>query len=53
MKKIILILTISLCGWLGWKVGASLGIMTAYWLSFAGSIAGVFVGCFINRRYLD
>jgi len=53
MKKICLITAISLFGWLGWKLGAPFGIMTAYWLSFAGSLIGVFVGCFINRRYLD
>jgi uncharacterized membrane protein SpoIIM required for sporulation len=52
MKKICLIFTISLFGWLGWKLGAPLGIMGAYLLSFAGSLVGVFVGYFINQRYL-
>jgi hypothetical protein len=53
MKKISLIFTVTLCGWLGWKLGDSYGIMTAYLMSFAGSLAGVFVGCFINQRYLN
>ena len=53
MKKLCLIIAISLCGWLGWKLGESFGIMTAYWMSFAGSLLGVFVGCFFNRRYLE
>ncbi len=53
MKKISLIVAITLCGWLGWWLGESYGIMTAYWLSFAGSLVGVVAGCFINRRYLD
>lgn len=53
MEKIILILTITLFSWLGWKLGDSYGLMTAYWLSFIGSLAGVIVGVFINRRYLN
>lgn len=39
MKKISLILAITLCSWLGWWLGESFGIMTAYWLSFTGSLA--------------
>ncbi len=53
MKKIILLFTITLCGWLGWRLGDSFGIMTAYLLSFAGSLAGVVLGVTINQRYLD
>jgi len=53
MKKICLFVTIGLCSWLGWKLGASWGIMTAYWISFFGSLLGVYLGCFINRRFLD
>ena len=53
MKKLSLMMTITILSWLGWKLGEPFGLMTAYWLSFAGSLAGVFVGCFINRRYLD
>ncbi len=53
MKKICLIFTISLFGWLGWEIGDPFGVMGAYMLSFAGSLVGVLVGCFINQRYLD
>jgi hypothetical protein len=53
MAKIILILTISLFSWLGWQLGDTYGLMTAYWLSFIGSLAGVFVGVLINRKYLQ
>lgn len=53
MKKICLITAITLFSWLGWMLGASFGIMTAYWLSFAGSLLGVVVGVSINRRFLD
>ena len=53
MKKICLFLTISITGWLGWKLGESFGIMTAYWCSFGGSLLGVVLGWVINRKYLD
>ena len=52
MKKIVLLLSITFFGWVGWWLGARFGIMTAYWISFAGSLAGVYVGCRINRDYL-
>jgi len=53
MKKICLLLSISIGGWLGWKLGASWGIMTAYWISFIGSLIGVVIGVFLNCRFLD
>jgi uncharacterized membrane protein SpoIIM required for sporulation len=53
MKKITLILAITIFSSLGWKLGDSFGIMTAYWLSFLGSLVGVVVGCFINRKFLE
>jgi hypothetical protein len=40
-------------GYLGWWLGASFGLMTAYFLGLAGSLAGVMVGCIINRNYLS
>jgi hypothetical protein len=53
MKKIILLIAITLCGWFGWMLGDSFGIMIAYLLSFAGSLVGVVLGVIINQRYLD
>jgi hypothetical protein len=53
MKKICLIFAITLGGWLGWFLGDSFKIMTAYLMSFAGSLAGVVLGVIINQRYLD
>lgn len=52
MKKICLLVSITLCSWLGWWLGDQFGMMTAYLLSFVGSILGVFVGCRLNRDYL-
>jgi hypothetical protein len=53
MKKLCLFIFISLGGYAGWRLGASFGIMTAYFISLIGSLAGVIVGCIINRKYLD
>jgi len=53
MKKIILLTSITVFAWLGWSLGDSFGVMTAYLFSFAGSLAGVYIGVRINRDYLD
>jgi len=53
MRKLILLLTITILGWFGWWLGESFGLMTAYWLSFVGSLVGVVLGCVINQRYID
>jgi len=54
MKKIVLLLCITICGWIGWQTGARFGgIMTAYLASFAGSLAGVYIGYRVNRDFLD
>ena len=50
MKKIVLLLCITLLGWLGWTLGDRFGLMTAYFTSVAGSLVGVYVGCRINRN---
>ena len=44
MKKIILLTSITIFSWLGWMLGDRFGLMTAYLLSFAGSLVGVYVG---------
>lgn len=53
MKKIVLFIAVSLVSWLGWELGASFGIMTAYWLSFVGSVVGVVAGVKFNSRFLE
>ncbi len=53
MRKIILLFAVTLGGWIGWSLGDSYGIMTAYLLGFAGSLAGVVLGVTIHQRYLD
>lgn len=53
MKKIILLFSITLFGWLGWWMCGGFGIMTAYIASFAGSLIGVYVGVTINSKYMS
>lgn len=53
MKKIILLVFITIGSYLGWRLGRGIGLMTAYFLSVAGSLVGVVVGVIINQRYLD
>jgi hypothetical protein len=53
MKKIILLICITIFGWIGWWLGAHVGIMTAYLVSIGGSLCGVYVGVRINQEYLD
>jgi len=53
MNKIILFITITAFGSIGWWLGAYIGIMTAYFVSVAGSLFGVYVGVKINQSYLS
>ena len=52
MNKIVLLLSITIFGWIGWKLGDRFGLMTAYFTSIVASLVGVYVGCWINRNYL-
>jgi hypothetical protein len=52
MKKFIMIICITVFSWLGWWIGAKIGIMTGYIISVIGAMAGVYVGWRINRDYL-
>lgn len=49
MKKIVLFLSVTLFGWLGWMLGDRFGLMTAYFASVVGSLVGVYLGCRVNR----
>jgi len=53
MKKLVLLISITLFSWIGWWLGAHIGIMTAYLISFVGSLFGVYVGVRFNQTYLD
>ena len=40
-------------GYIGWWMGAKVGLMTAFALSSIGSVAGIYVGWRIDRDYLS
>ena len=41
----------TLGGWLGWALGAPLGIMTAFFLSIVGTALGVYAARRITRSF--
>jgi putative Mn2+ efflux pump MntP len=53
MKKIVLLTSITIFSWAGWMLGDRFGVMTAYMISFAGSLVGVYLGVKVNRNYLE
>ncbi len=53
MKKFVLLISITIFGWAGWWLGYNIGIMTAYLMSVAGSLIGVYVGVRFNQNYLN
>jgi hypothetical protein len=52
MKKVLIFLSISIGGWIGWWVGGHLGFMTAYFLSVAGGAAGLYAGRLVMKKYM-
>lgn len=53
MKRIIILLAVTIIGGIGWALGTRFGIGMAWLLSSAGSFIGVYIGWRINRAYLD
>ncbi len=53
MSKLCILLGMTLVGWLGWWLGAKIGIMTALLLSGAGNIIGIYIGWRIYHDYLE
>ena len=53
MKKAVLLTSILVFSWFGWTLGDRFGIMTAYLMSFAGSLIGVYIGVKVKRNYLE
>jgi hypothetical protein len=52
MNKLCIFIGMTVLGWIGWWIGDTIGIMTAFVLSTIGSLVGVYVGWRINRDYL-
>jgi len=50
MKKIIIIISTTLFGWIGWAAGERIGFMTAYFLGCIGSGVGLYLGIRLDKR---
>ena len=53
MKKLLIIVSISIGGWIGWWLGEHFGLMTAYLLSVVGGAAGLYIGRQVMRNYME
>jgi hypothetical protein len=53
MKKILIIIWISIGGWIGWWIGEYIGTMTAYLLSVLGAAAGLYFGKKIMTNFME
>ncbi|HVC36884.1 MAG TPA: hypothetical protein VNF46_00630 [Gammaproteobacteria bacterium] len=53
MKRIIILLAVTILGGVGWELGTRFGFGMAWLLSSAGSLIGVYIGWRIGRAYLD
>ena len=53
MKKIIILLAVTILGGAGWELGQRFGLGMAWFLSSIGSLVGVYIGWRIGHAYLD
>jgi len=53
MNRLCIFLGMMVLGWVGWWIGARIGIMTGYFFSGIGSLVGVYVGWRIHRDYFQ
>jgi hypothetical protein len=51
MEKVLVFLGLSVGGWVGWALGARLGIFAAFMLSAVGMGAGLYLGRRIARDH--
>jgi len=51
MNKLCIFIGMTVLSWLGWWLGAKIGIMTAFILSSIGAFAGIYLGWKINQNY--
>lgn len=52
MKKLLIIISISIGAWIGWWLGEYIGFMTAYFLSVVGGAAGLYIGRQVMKNYM-
>jgi uncharacterized protein YcfJ len=53
MIRLLTLVGATVGGWLGWKIGAPIGLGTAWLLSAFGSFAGVYVGWRLARELMS
>jgi len=53
MKKVLIVLSISIGGWIGWWLGKYFSFMTSYFLSVVGAAAGLYFGRKIMSNYME
>lgn len=51
MRKLLGLVGATAGGWLGWAVGAPIGIMTAFMLSIVGTGIGIYLGYRVAMHY--
>lgn len=51
MRKLMGFIGATAGGWVGWALGAPVGIMTAFMLSIVGTGLGIYAGQKIARHY--
>jgi len=52
VRKIVMFAGVTIFSTLGWMLGEDIGMMTAYMLSFVGSLVGVVAAWWFNKTYL-
>lgn len=52
MGRLLMVVGATVLGWVGWALGDTFGIMTAFLLSTLGSLIGIYLGWRIHRDYL-
>lgn len=50
--KLLIFVGVNLGGCAGWELGERFGTMTAFLLSGAGSVVGVYAGWWVARKYI-
>jgi hypothetical protein len=53
MAKVLVFVGSTAGGALGWWIGATVGIMTAFIISMVGTGAGIYAGRWIAREYFE
>jgi hypothetical protein len=53
MNKLLIVIGMTVIGYVGWLIGERIGFMTGFICSGIGSMVGVYLGWRINRGYFE